>query len=60
MTKEDCPQPRHALGKKNQRARGGIPLSGDGESRLCDVVEGVSGTFHSLNIFLLQKGVDGL
>ena len=30
------------------------------ESRSRDVVEGISGTLHSLNILLLQEGVDGL
>jgi hypothetical protein len=32
----------------------------DRESDLCDIVEGIAGTLHSLNILLLQQGIDGL
>ena len=31
-----------------------------GESQLRDIVEGIPGALHSLNILLLQQGVDGL
>jgi len=58
LTQERPPStPPHIVSLKSRRS---LCKERDRESYLCDIVEGVASTLHSLNILLLQQGINGL